>query len=44
MFIRKRQLGFAALDGAVTGGHAECVRLLLEAGVDKNSKPDVRNC
>jgi hypothetical protein len=38
----KRQFGFAALDGAVTGGHTECVRLLLEAGVDKDSQPEVR--
>ena len=36
------QGGITALMFAATNGHAGCVKLLLDAGADKNAKTDVR--
>jgi ankyrin repeat protein len=36
------QYGWTALIWAARYGYAECVRLLLDAGADKNAKTDVR--
>ncbi len=36
------QFGLTALTYAAQMRHADCVRLLLEAGVDKNAKDKVR--
>ena len=36
------QFGFTALIGAAGGGHSDCVRLLLDAGADKNATDEVR--
>ncbi len=36
------QLGWAALIYAAESGHAECARLLIDAGADKDAKNDVR--
>jgi hypothetical protein len=33
---------WTALICAVANGHADCVRLLIDAGVDKDAKDDVR--
>jgi hypothetical protein len=33
----------AALLGAAVGGHTDCVRLLVEAGADKEAKSHVRD-
>jgi ankyrin repeat protein len=38
------QDGFTALICAVTDGHADCVRLLLDAGANKKVKNKVRDC
>jgi ankyrin repeat protein len=44
--IRKRttQGGETALICAAYEGHIDCVRLLVEAGADKNAKSNVRAC
>ena len=48
LHLRRRRLmaaaqdGFTALTWAVAKGHAECVRLLLDAGADKNARSKVR--
>ena len=39
---RRAQLGQTALIRAAGNGHAECVRLLLDAGADTNAKDEVR--
>jgi ankyrin repeat protein len=36
------QDGFTALFFAIINAHADCVRLLLEAGADKEAKDTVR--
>jgi hypothetical protein len=36
------QWGATALSNAAANGHADCARLLLDAGADKDSKSDVR--
>ena len=36
------QSGNTALIGAGYGGHEDCVRLLVDAGADKEAKDDVR--
>jgi ankyrin repeat protein len=38
----KSQLGQTALQSAAEKGHTDCVRLLLEAGADKETKDIVR--
>ncbi len=38
------QGGGTALKTAAIYGHADCVRLLLDAGADKNAKDNVRVC
>ncbi len=40
--LRRSQCSSVALISAVTGHHIECVRLLLDAGADKNAQEDVR--
>jgi hypothetical protein len=36
------QDGYTALKGAAANGHADCVRLLIDAGADKDAKINVR--
>ena len=36
------QLGFTALIRAAECGHVDCVRLLIDAGADKEAKNEVR--
>jgi ankyrin repeat protein len=36
------QMGFTALMMAAEDGHIDCVRLLLDAGADKNAEENVR--
>ena len=38
------QSGWTALMCAAHNGHAECVRLLVAAGADKNATDHVRDC
>jgi hypothetical protein len=38
----RAQNGWTALICAATNGHADCVRLLLDAGADKEAKDSVR--
>ena len=40
--LSKLQYGFTALMCAAEYGRAECVRLLIDAGADKDAKGDVR--
>jgi hypothetical protein len=42
--FKTRQNGCTALARAGENGHADCMRLLLEAGDDENSSDDVRCC
>jgi hypothetical protein len=41
---RRAQSGWTALIWAAEKGHADCARLLLDAGADKNAKTNVRAC
>ncbi len=38
------QFEYTALTWATSSGHASCVRLLLDAGVDKEAETKVRVC
>ena len=38
----RAQIGMTALMCAASGGHADCMRLLLDAGADKELKDNVR--
>ncbi len=40
----RAQRGRTALIGAVVNGHADCVRLLLDAGADQDVTDKVRAC
>ncbi len=40
----RAQSGYTALIRATENGHVDCVRLLLDAGADKNAKDVVRDC
>jgi hypothetical protein len=40
--VLQEQGGFTALMSAAHRGRTDCVRLLLDAGVDKNAKKNVR--
>jgi hypothetical protein len=42
MWGRLAQYGSTALMNAASGGHADCARLLLDAGADKNATDNVR--
>jgi hypothetical protein len=42
MWAMAGQRGATALIFAAVTGHADCVRLLLDAGADKNAKDKVR--
>ncbi len=41
-FESDSQVGWTALMDAAAYGHADCVRLLIDAGADKEAKSDVR--
>jgi ankyrin repeat protein len=42
--LTRTQSGCTALIYAAANGHADCARLLLDAGADKNAKDVVRDC
>ncbi len=42
LIVKNAQIESTALIWAAMNGHAECVRLLLDADVDKEAKDNVR--